>query len=219
MKLTRLILVVAAIITSSLVGASSYDWKLKRDDEGIQVFTKKVDGSPYKAVKAIAIAEGISLSSLAALIMDAEACPRWADKCAESYVYKQLSDTEFYIYSNNDMPFPVKDRDALSHVNWSQDPASLEVVMEGVATTGIMEKKKGRLRLTDAKTTWRFSPLDNGSIQVVNESHIDPGSAVPGWLTNMLLVETPYETMKAFLAEARKDRYQQATVAFVVEPR
>ena len=214
---SALLVVISMLIVSSQASAEAYEWELRKDHQGIQVFTKKVASSPYKAVKAEAIVEDTRLSSLAALIMDAEACPKWADKCAESYVYKQLSDTEFYVYSNNDMPFPVKDRDALSHVRWWQNPDSLEVVMEGVATTDIMERIKGRLRLTEAKTTWRFTPLGEGKVQVINESHINPGSKVPGWLTNMLLVDTPYETMKDFLSEVKADKYKQARVAFISE--
>lgn len=197
--------------------ADTVGWELRKDADNIQVSTRKVKGSRYKAVKAVAIAEDIRLSSLVALIMDAEACSDWADKCGESYVYEQLSETEFYIYNNNDMPFPVKDRDALTHVRWSQNPQTLEVLMVSVATVGIMPKKKGRLRLTEAETSWRFKPLPDGNIEVVNEAHINPGSSVPGWLTNMLLVDTPFETMKSFLSEAKKSKYKQAKISFVMD--
>ncbi len=198
--------------------ASTDDWSKRKDKDGIQVYTRSVEGSPHKAVKAETVVDKLRLSSLAALLMDAEACPDWADRCAESYVHEQLSDTEFYVYSDNDMPFPVKDRDALAHVKWSQNKESLEVLMTSVATTGILAKRKGRLRLTEARTSWRFTPLPDGSVRVSNESHINPGSALPGWVTNMLLVDTPHKTMRAFIEEASAEKYRDAKVSFIQEP-
>ena len=37
----------------------------------------------------------------------------------------------------------------------------------------------------------------------------------PGWVTNMLLVDTPFETMKSFVAEIQKPRYRNALVSFI----
>lgn len=34
----------------------------------------------------------------------------------------------------------------------------------------------------------------------------------------MLLVDTPFETMKAYLEEVRAPRYAQADISFVTEP-
>ncbi|MCG8432457.1 MAG: START domain-containing protein, partial [Gammaproteobacteria bacterium] len=102
-------------------------WELKRDREGIQVYTRDVEGSPYDEVRTVTIADDVRLTSFVALIADAEACPDWADRCAESYVVDQVSDTEVYVYTHNDMPFPVRDRDVVSHVIWTQDAETLIV--------------------------------------------------------------------------------------------
>jgi len=193
-------------------------WQLRKEKAGIQVYTKSIDGSPYDAVRAVTQVDNIRLMSLVALLDDVAACQDWADQCVESTVRKRISDTEAYVYTHNDLPFPVKDRDVLAHVTWSQDPGNQEVVMNSEATQGLMDKVKGRLRLTEAKTSWRFKPLVSGQIEVSNEAHINPGSSLPGWITNMLLVDTPYETIKSFVAEAAKPKYQNAEVSFIVEP-
>ena len=194
------------------------DWKLRRDRNSIQVYTSVVDGSRYDAVLSRTIVQDVRLSALVALLQDSEACPRWADKCAESYVYEETSDTELLVYTHNNLPFPIKDRDVLSRVTWQQDAESFEVTMNSEATADILPREKGKLRLLDANVSWRFSPLPNGSVEVINQAHINPGSRLPGWITNRLLVDTPYETMKSFVAEVRKTKYQDAEVNFVTEP-
>ena len=69
-------------------GSQDESWTLKRDRDGVQVYTRKVEGSPYDAVRATTVMENIRLSSLAALIMDVEACPKWADRCAASSIHQ-----------------------------------------------------------------------------------------------------------------------------------
>ena len=194
-------------------------WDLKRDRDGIQVFTRKVDGSPYDAVRAEMLVEEVRLSSMVALILDAEACPQWADRCAESYVHEHISDTEQLIYTLNDLPFPVKDRDVMSRVTWSQDSQTGTVSMHSQPAADVIEERKGALRLTDANVSWHFQPEGEGVVRVINEAHIDPGSALPGWVTNMLLVDTPFITMQSFREAVRNDKYAGAEIGFVKEPK
>lgn len=215
-KLYSILLVSISLFAGTATAAE--EWELRKDEDGIQVYTRSVDGSPYKAVKATTVLGSVTLASLVALIEDAEACPNWADKCAESFVHERVSDTEAYVYTHNSMPFPVKDRDVLAHVNWAQDPGTLQVVMTSIATVGIMEEKRGRLRLERANAKWTFTPAGSGAIEVSNEAHIDPGSNIPGWLTNMLLVDTPFQTMLAFTEEVVKPKYQNSEVGFIQEP-
>lgn len=207
---------VAGLLVTTGLAAES-EWEQKRDRDGIQVFTRNVEGSPYDAVRSTTIVDNVRLSALVALIEDAEACPNWADRCAESYVVERVSDAESYVYTHNDMPFPVKDRDVIAHVVWTQDADSLAVEMNSEAVAGKMEEVSGRLRLQNANAKWRFEPLENGQVRIISEAHIDPGSSLPGWVTNMLLVDTPYETMKSLVAEVSNPKYQNAELSFVQE--
>jgi hypothetical protein len=206
-----------AVLVSEISHGQESEWELERDREGIQVFTRSIEGSPYKEVRSVSRIEGVSLTSLVALIEDAEACPRWADKCAESYLLKRFSETESLVYTHNDMPFPITDRDVVVRVRWAQNPESLQVTMQSSAVSEGVEKKRGRVRLTQANASWRFTPQLDGSIKISNRAHINPGSNIPGWFTNMLLVDTPFKTMKSYLAEVVKPKYQSAQIGFILE--
>lgn len=218
-KVEWTIVALAAVwLMNSASAQTANDWVLQRDRAGIQVYTRAEEGSPYDAVRAVTVLENVRLAAMVALIEDAAACPEWADRCAESYVYKRLADNESLIYTLNDMPFPVKDRDVLAHVIWNQEPNTRTVTISSRATTGELDEIEGRLRLTEANSQWYFRPLPSGAVEVSNEAHINPGSALPGWVTNMLLVDTPYETLRAFVVAVQQDKYQQAIVPGIVEP-
>lgn len=214
----KLIPLLFLFASASPVIAAEADWELQRDREGIQVYTRPVAGSPHAAVLTTTRMENVRLSSLVALIEDADACADWADRCAESYLLERISATESLVYTHNDLPFPVKDRDVLAHVVWTQDEESYTVEMNSSATVGRMDEIRGRHRLTQAMARWEFAPQADGSVLVSNEAHIDPGSALPGWVTNLLLVDAPFETMKSFVREVRSPKYAQAELSFIREP-
>lgn len=214
-SLTVLLLMFACL--SQLVSAQE-EWELRKDDEGIQVYTRDVEGSPYDAVKATTVVENVRLSAMVALVEDTDACADWVDRCAESYLHQRISETEAQVYTHTNLPFPVKDRDMLATMKWTQDPSTLEVTMESEAANGVLDEVRGRVRLIDGEVSWHFKPLDSGRVEITNQAHIDPNGPLPGWLVNLLLVDTPFETLKSFVAEIAKPKYSEATVAFIQEP-
>lgn len=193
------------------------DWELKRDRDGIQVYTRPVEGSPYRAVRSTMVVDS-SLSAIVGLIHDTDACPKWADLCAESRVIEQVSDTEMYIYTLNDVPWPVSDRDATSHVVWQQDPQSLAVSMAAVLVSDIEPKRKRTVRLAEGTTGWLFTPVGDGKVEIVSSAHLEPGGAIPGWLSNRLLVDSPFTTMDGMRTMLASGAYDDASYGWITEP-
>lgn len=98
--------------------SSSHHWTPSKQRDGISSYTRDVANSKYKAVKGVTTLP-VSTARLFAAINDAPACPEWADTCKESYVQQAVSAHEFFIYTLNDLPWPVKNRDVLAHVTWT----------------------------------------------------------------------------------------------------
>jgi hypothetical protein len=188
------------------VATATEEWRLEKDADGI------VEGSRHRAVKARMVV-ATPAAELAAIIRDTATCSEWAQFCAASHVHESLSPEEAYIYTLNDLPWPVGDRDALSHVTWSVDDAGT-VRMDAVATDGILEPRRGRVRLTDARSNWILAPTAEGQTEVVSEAHVDPAGPVPAWITNMLLVDAPFQTMARLRALGASGRYAGAQLDF-----
>lgn len=192
------------------------DWELKRDRDGIRVYTRSVEGSKHKAVRAT-VTLPTSLTAAVALVRDASSCSAWAAFCVLSYEYEVLSPTESYIYSYNDVPWPLADRDALARVTWSQDPETLAVTMVAEATEGIMPVTDA-VRITDGSTTWQFVPRDDGKLDIITEAHIDPAGPTPAWITNLLLIDSPFDTLKNMRSLLATGRYNDRHFSFITEP-
>ncbi|MEM7077443.1 MAG: START domain-containing protein [Pseudomonadota bacterium] len=193
------------------------EWELKRDRDGIAVFTTPVAGSKFKAVKATMTVES-SLNALVALVQDTGACPEWAAHCKAAEVIDQVNDQEMFVYTLNDMPWPVSDRDAVAHVRWQQDPETLQIVMSATLAPDKAPRVKGNVRLTYGETSWEFAPAQDGQVIVTSRAHIDPGGATPAWLTNRLLVDAPFDTLRGMRSLLATGRYAELEYDFVTEP-
>ena len=197
---------------------TEYDWEEKLNENGITIFTSNVDDSPFKAVRGEMIVKG-TVIQLVELIFDLQNCPNWADLCKESITVKHVSDLELYIYVYNDIPFPVKDRDVVVHVVWSKNQDSGKVTMHSSATNLELSNKlraisDSAVRLTSAISQWHFTPLDDGKVLVENFAHIDPNGPTPAWLTNLLLVKSPYKSMRNMRDIIQSGKYADQPTRF-----
>ena len=189
-------------------------WRLEREDDGISVYTRRVEDSPHRAVKAT-MRLTTPIAPLVALVKDTDACAEWAAFCKRAFVAEAASETEAWIYTHNDMPWPVTDRDAVSHVRWYHDAGSGAVWMDSVAAPEHLPREKGRVRLEAAVTSWRFTPVGEGVVEITTQAHVDPAGPVPAWITNRLLVDAPIETLRAMRDLLATGRYADASFAFL----
>lgn len=192
------------------------DWQLKRDRDGIQIYTRSIDGSKYKAVRAEAFVDA-ALHELVGLVMDTPACPEWVATCKDSKVVEKVSETEFYAYTLNDLPWPVRDRDVVARVTWTKGDNG-GVTMSANLVEGMVSEKRRTVRLTYGVTSWTFVPQPDGGTRVVSEAHLDPGGAVPAWLTNMLLIDSPFDTMIGMRERVATGLYKDTEFAFLTNP-
>ena len=172
-----------------------------------------VKGSKYRAIQSAVIINA-SLHSIIALIKDSEACSKWADLCEHSEVHRTISDSESYIYTYNNLPFPIKDRDILAHVQWNIDPQTAVVSMLSSATSGIKEINPKAVRLTEAVAKWQFTEQADGSVLVENIAHVDPNGPIPAWISNRLMISSPYKTLLRMRRLAESGDYDNHPASF-----
>ncbi|MEM6707424.1 MAG: START domain-containing protein [Pseudomonadota bacterium] len=196
--------------------ADPYAWRLDRSRKGIDIFTRSVEGSRFRAVRATMVVD-LPIEALVALVRDTEACPSWAHLCKSSRVVEETSETDMLVYTLNDIPWPVSDRDAVARVEWRRDADTGRVVMTATAVPSPVEGPSGAVRLTNAVTEWRFLPLADGRVAVESEAHVDPGGPMPAWLINRMLLDAPYKTLTNMREILSDGRYQGARFDFMTD--
>ena len=151
--------------------------------------------------------------SVAALIMDLDNCTQWAPLCKEAYVQERISQSENYVYSRNNIPFPGVDRDAVTHVLWSRDSDGA-IIMKSYAVDGRVPKVKGVIRIKHAVAKWRLTSQDGGMLLIESFAHVNPASSMPKWLLNRLLLGSPFKTMKNIRKRMSEGLYKDAVLSF-----
>ncbi|MEM7219596.1 MAG: START domain-containing protein [Pseudomonadota bacterium] len=190
------------------------EWEVKRDRDGIVISTRSVEGSRHKMVRS-EMTIPARLSAIVALLQDTEACKQLSELCRESRVLSGTPPTDLVVYTYNDLPWPVTDRVGVVRALWSQDPANGIVTMEAEIVPGHIEKENRTIRLENGTIVWRLTPLADGMVEVVQDSHVDPAGRTPAWLTNRLLVDAPFETLVAVREILASGRYAQSSYAFI----
>jgi len=112
-----------------------------------------------------------------------------------------------------EMPWPLKNRDAVIVGHWWQDPASRVVYMRGqAAPRGSYPENPDFQRYYDLRNDWTFVPLADGNVRVIMEGHADPAGNMPAWAVNLLIQESPFATLQNMRNVVVEERYQKAHV-------
>lgn len=211
----------AAILSCSvflLLSAFSYDdpanWTLKKDENGIKVYTRYPPGSNLKQVRVVNTVKS-SLSAIVSLLLDTKNYPGWIYACSEAQTLKIINDREQYQYTVTNVPWPVSDRDVAAHFKVEQDSSTRIVSVNSTGIPDYIPDKEGRVRVQHFQSNYKLTPLDSGMVKVEFELYVDPGGSVPAWLINSNIVLAPYNTTVAMITQLPK--YQSASYSFIKE--
>ncbi len=192
-------------------------WDLKKDADGVKVYTQEVKGSNMREFKAVTTMHS-TLAGLMAVLEDVESYPSWFAACKEAKVLKVVSDTERLHYFVNDAPFPISLRDMILRIQVTQDEKTKDVTIHLNDDKEFMPPAKGMVRVTHLKGYWEFKPVGKGDVEVTYRLHTEPGGSLPAWAVNVTIVDNPFKTVKSMREKVKDSKYQKAKYALLKEP-
>jgi hypothetical protein len=190
------------------------DWELKKDENGIAVYTRYAENSHLKEVRSVTEVKS-SLSAIVALLFDVKNYPHWIYACSEASTLKVVDDHEEDHYQVTRLPWPLDNRDMIWHFNVEQDAATKIVTITNTSEPDYIPDKKGIVRVKRVQSSYRLTPLDSGKVNVEFEIFVDPGGSIPVWLINANIVMAPYKTTVAMIKQLPD--YQKASFPFIKE--
>ncbi|MET1076469.1 MAG: START domain-containing protein [Pseudomonas sp.] len=182
-------------------GVQAEDWKLVKDESGIQVYLKEVVGSQYKAYRGVATIAA-SMAKVRALQDDAGGACAWIHECNQQKLLKHEG-AESWTYTRFNTPWPVAPRDSVLHITSREEAdGSLTRVLQGVPE--YLPEEDGFVRVSKVEGVWKLTPKGPGSVEVIYEVHSEPGGSVPSWLANSFVVDAPFNTLEGLRQRAEK---------------
>ena len=209
------VLFIFLLLFIKLMPASAgIDWKLNTEKDGIKVYTSVVPDSKIKAIK-VECEVTATASQLVTILMDIKNAPEWVYHTKSCSLIKQVSPSELYYYSEVTLPWPVKNRDFVSHLTVSQDHNTKVVTVDGPVVNDLVPVKDNIVRINHSNGKWVITPLGNGQVKIEYSLHVDPGGDLPAWLINMFATEGPMQIFKNLKTELQKPAYKNANLPFI----
>ena len=212
----RRAIVTIVVLCCLATACFAQEWKLNSSKDGITSYTREVPGSKINALKMESDFDGTA-SQLVAVILDIKGCTNWLYSTKSCAVVNTVSPSELYYYSEIIFPWPTANRDFVSHLKVTQDPASKIVTINAENVAMFVPEKKGIVRINQSVGKWTIRTIAKNRIHVVYELQVNPGGSLPSWLVNMLSVKGPYESFKKLREQAKKPVYANARFAFILE--
>jgi ribosome-associated toxin RatA of RatAB toxin-antitoxin module len=189
---------------------SNADWIQKSNNDGIQIFTAKLDNSKFKSVKVICTVNATP-AQLIALLFDIDRLPQWVYNARNVRLLKKISDKELVYCSEVKTPFPVTNRDYVSHLRLERKSSNI-IFISSQAEPGYIPEMKGIVRVQHSKASWTITALNNNETKIEYVIQFDPAGSVPAWLVNMFVTEGPYQTFKKLRQRVQLPEYKKAVL-------
>ena len=182
--------------------AAELDWKLKKSRNGVSAYTAKMENNDHLAFKGETLLQGRTLDQVIAVMRDVPNLDQWLYTCYEPVILQEEEGMSRIVHMKNSTPtFLVAERDlVLRQAIERTSPTTAVMTLTGLPDQMPPQKSFVRIPYFDGK--WEFEQTADG-VRAIYSGVIDPGGGLPASITNMMVVDTPFETLKnltAFMA-------------------
>ncbi|MGE8721052.1 START domain-containing protein [Leptospira terpstrae] len=208
---------VSLLSTVSSLFAQSPEWSESKRKKGIQVLTRPFVGSNIDEFLGRTEVDA-SISQVVALLTDPASCKNLYHQCKELTV---LSGTEkkSIVYLRNGAPWPVNDRDLIMDRGFEQNEKSLATVMKiKRLESNARPVPSGVTRMENFEGIWRIIPQTNGKLKIEYQAHFEPGGSVPQSVINLVLTDTPYESLLNLKTLVDEGKHKDTKFDWIKEP-
>lgn len=208
---------VSLLSTVSSLFAQSPEWSESKRKKGIQVLTRPFVGSNLDEFLGRTEVDA-SISQVVALLTDPASCKNLYHQCKELSV---LSGTEkkSIVYLRNGAPWPVNDRDLIMDRGFEQNEKSLATVMKiKRLDSNARPVPSGVTRMENFEGVWRIIPQTNGKLKIEYQAHFEPGGSVPQSVINLVLTDTPYESLLNLKTLVDEGKHKDTKFDWIKEP-
>lgn len=189
------------------------EWKLKKVEDGISIFTAPSDNSNFKLLK-VEVHVAANINQLIAFLLDIEKQSEWVYSTKHSNIVKVVAPNELIFYSEVNLPWPCSNRDYIAHFVIRQVKPGY-VTIDSRTDPERLPLKKGLVRVPKSVAHWDIINVSDNELKITYTLHFDPGGALPAWLVNLFITKGPGYTFQHLRSGVLKPEYQKANFSFI----
>ena len=89
------------------------------------------------------------------------------------------------------------------------------VTIESLGIKGKMPEVEGKIRIPELRGSWKFSLKKDGSVNGEYCLFLNPGESIPEWISNLFLIDGPYNTILKMKTLVTQKKYQSVKYNFI----
>jgi Polyketide cyclase / dehydrase and lipid transport len=196
-------------------------WQLRATDElnNIEVYTRTRPDQHREFLGVTTLTA--RLSTVAAVLQDTAAMPRWLHRVREVQELETPEPTRGLLRLVTNLPWPLRDREVAVQWRMTQDDSDGVVEVRGVGVLSTTPAREGLVRMPAFESTWRVKPLPGGQVEVRLTGYGHMGGnldhpAMRAFLSSSIW-QAPLESLKGLRGMVQLPAYSQARVSAVRE--
>lgn len=193
--------------------ACAQRWELKKEEDGIQVFTANTPNSDFKSVK-VEFNLRAKPSQLVACLLDVDRQGDWVYSHKYARLLRRVAENEMIFVAEVSLPWPIANREYISDIVFNQPTPQL-ITIDAHAEPDLLPPNQGRVRVRTSRAHWDVTRISDQLLHVVYTVQFDPAGALPAWLTNMFVTKAPMHTFRKLRECVGYPVYQNAHFSFI----
>jgi hypothetical protein len=167
-------------------------WDLKKEENGILIYSRSVKDSRYKELKAVFDLPGTYVQ-LRSILNDVNNYKTWVYSTVSSHLVQRKSETEIIYYSRISAPWPVSNRDFYSDTRIWIDSANHQMRLSS-RSIDQFPPTEHIVRIAFLRSEWIITAPSTGTLHVEYTLSWDPGGDIPAFLANAFSPTGPLQS-------------------------
>jgi hypothetical protein len=191
----------------SVICFAQEPWNLKKDQDGIAVYTRKLNNEKYVEIKVVSEFNSTA-AELTKILQNIDRHTNWAYNTKKSFLINRKNKDTLTYYSEVSLPWPVSNCDLVIQLCFSQDINPRIMKIQAHSVNNVFPIQPGVVRVPFSLGSWTVTSMDNNRIKIEYILSVNPGGTLPACLVNYTAVTGPFNTFKNLktLAESKKAR-------------
>ena len=177
-----------------------FSWELKKDENGIKVYTQEVKNSKYDEFKSETVVKE-NFKKIKSVLLNFKNYPKWQKKI------KTIEVKNGYMLKVLSFPFPFSNRFAFYKIDIKKTASQIEIDLTSIPYKLLPEKIKKIFKKpsgVEMKDDVVFKALKTGNgVKVVYSAKVDP-KGPPAFIFNSKIVTAGYKTLKNLKEELKE---------------
>src|ERR1700722_10370646 len=183
-------------VSSFLPASDRNQWTLRREKDGIDVYSRPSDYSKFNDIRVDMDLPG-TIEQLATILRDVNGYTDWVYATRTATMIRKVNDNEFIYYAEVGTPWPAANRDYYADMKIAFNATNHSMNVVSVGMKDYQPEKKDLVRIPMSRGFWTVTTQSDSKIHLQYILQVDPGGAVPAWILNSFATKAPIETFTA----------------------